>query len=62
MTASSLKFRTLVLAAGMVAVASLAVASPITVPPMPPTKPSVTTAASPITVPPMPPTKPSVTV
>jgi len=58
MTASSLKVRSLVLAVSLGAVASIAVASPLTVPPLPQTKPHFTMAASPLTVPPLPPTKP----
>ena len=42
MTSSSLKIRSLILGAAMVVVATYAVASPLTFPPMPPTNPSVT--------------------
>jgi hypothetical protein len=62
MTFSSLKIRSLVLVAALVTVASYAVASPLSIPPMPPTRPSVTASASPLSIPPMPPTRPSVTV
>jgi len=60
MTASSLKVRSLILAASMVAVAGFAVASPLTVPPLP-SRPGVTMAASPLTVPPLP-SRPGVTM
>jgi len=61
MAVNSLKIRSLVLGAAMAAVATYAVASPLTVPPLPPTNPSVIAAASPLTVPPLPPTNPNVT-
>jgi hypothetical protein len=61
MSTRSKMFRSLVLV-GALAVASYAVASPITVPPMPTTLPHLTMAASPITVPPMPTTLPHVTI
>jgi hypothetical protein len=54
MTASSLKVRSLVLIAAMTAVVSVAVASPLTLPPQPPL-PGVILAASPLTLPPQPP-------
>ena len=59
---SSLKVRTLILAAGMVAVVGVAVASPLTRPPLPPSEPGVTMAASPLTRPPLPPSLPGVTL
>ncbi len=53
MTASSLKVRSLTLVAAMVALTGVALASPLTVPPLP-SRPGVTMAASPLTVPPLP--------
>jgi hypothetical protein len=61
MTSSSMKIRSLVLGAALVAVSAYTFASPLSIPPMPPAKPSVTAFASPLSIPPMPPAKPSVT-
>jgi len=62
MRSTSLRVRGTVLVAAMAAVATSAIASPLTVPPMPSTRPHVTLAASPLTVPPMPSTRPHVTL
>jgi hypothetical protein len=61
MTSSSMKFRSLVIGAATVVVATYAFASPLSIPPMPPANPSVTAFASPLSIPPMPPANPSVT-
>ena len=60
MTARSKMFRHLILVGALTAITSFAVASPLTVPPMPTTVPHVVMAASPLTVPPMPTTVPHV--
>jgi hypothetical protein len=56
----SLNIRSLVLGAAMAAVATYMVASPLSVPPVPQTNPSVIASASPLSVPPVPQTNPSV--
>jgi hypothetical protein len=61
MTSSSMKIRSLILGAALAAVATYSVASPLSIPPMPPANPSVTAFASPLSIPPMPPANPSVT-
>jgi len=59
MFASSMKVRSFVFGGALFVFAGYAIASPITIPPMPPTVPHhVQMAASPITIPPMPPTVP----
>lgn len=57
MTSRTLSFKAFVLVAVMAVFATVAVASPVTIPPLPTTTPNLV-ASSPVTIPPLPTTTP----